>query len=153
MPDDPFLQPDDEARVLVRRLMADARHGALGVLRGGQPFVTRVALASEDGTLLTLISDLAPHTGALRSSPDASLLIGEPGRGDPLAHPRLTLQTRAAFLAKTEETVARYLAHQPKAQLYIGFTDFHLVRLTPAEAHLNSGFGKAYRLSGTDLAV
>ena len=151
MTKDPFRPTDDEARALARRLIGEARHGALGVLQDGTPVVTRVALAPDAGALLTLVSDLAPHTGALRDHPQASLLIGEPGRGDPLAHPRITLQVRAAFLDKTKDVANRYLEAQPKAQLYIGFGDFHMVRLIPEHALLNGGFGKAYRLNAADL--
>ena len=150
---DPFNPVDDEARALARRLMAGARHGALATLRDGQPFVTRVALAASGADMLTLVSDLAPHTRALRNHPQASLLIGEPGKGDPLAHPRMTLAVSAVFLDKTSEATKDYLAAQPKAQLYIGFADFHLVRLATENAHLNGGFGKAYRLERGDLAA
>jgi putative heme iron utilization protein len=148
---DRFLPPDDAARALAHRLMAEARHGALATLREGRPFVTRIALAPDGGNFLTLISDLAPHTGALRADPEASLLIGEPGRGDPLAHPRITVSVRAAFLDKTGEAVETYLAAQPKAQLYFGFGDFHLVRLAAGDALLNGGFGKAHKLERADL--
>ncbi|MEM6386504.1 MAG: pyridoxamine 5-phosphate oxidase [Pseudomonadota bacterium] len=148
---DTFRDTDEEARALARSLIADARFGALGVTLDGVPFVTRVALAPGPSHMTTLISDLAPHTGALRKVPGASLLIGEPGKGDPLAHPRITLQVTAQFLEKTEEAAESYLAAQPKAQLYIGFADFHLVRLDPTEAWLNGGFGKAYRLTPDDL--
>ncbi len=148
---DPFQKPDDTARNLALQLISSARHGALATLKNAAPFVTRMALAPSDVGLLTLVSDLAPHTAALRDKPEASLLLGEPGKGDPLAHPRITLQVRAEFLDKTEETTAAYLAIQPKAQLYIGFGDFHIVRLEPTEAILNGGFGKAYRLTGKDL--
>ena len=146
-----FRETDDEARALARTLIAEARFGALGILLDGAPFVTRVALAPEDGVLTTLVSDLAPHTAALRATPDASLLIGEPGKGDPLAHPRLTLQVRARFVEKSEEAIRAYLEKQPKAQLYIGFADFHLVSLEPVDLWLNGGFGKAYRLVPDDL--
>ena len=148
---DPFRPTDDEARAQARNLIQSARHGALAVLQGGRPMVTRVALAPGDEDLTTLVSDLAPHTQALRDAPNASLLIGEPGKGDPLAHPRITLQVTATFMEKTEQAASAYLRSQPKAQLYIGFGDFHLVRLAPTEALLNGGFGKAYRLTPGDL--
>ena len=148
---DTFRETDDDARRLARDLVAEARYGALGVLLDNVPFVSRVALASPDGTPMTLISDLAPHTDALRKQPEASLLIGEPGKGDPLAHPRITLNVRARFIDKTEAHVSGYLSHQPKANLYIGFADFHLVRLDPLEGWLNGGFGKAFHLSAQDL--
>jgi putative heme iron utilization protein len=149
---DTFRETDDEARSLARDLIANARYGALGVLLDGAPFVTRVALAPGIGHMTTLISDLSIHTPPLRTEPRASLMIGEPGKGDPLAHPRMTLQVVAEFVDKTDDAVASYLAAQPKAQLYIGFGDFHLVRLTPEDAWLNGGFGKAYRLRPGDLA-
>lgn len=150
---DPFQDPDDKARDLARKLITEARHGALATLRDGAPLVTRVALAPSQMGLLTLVSELAPHTAALRASPKASLLIGEPGKGDPLAHPRITLQVRAEFLEKDDDQISAYLAVQPKAQLYIGFSDFRIVRLQPQTAMLNGGFGKAYRLSAEDLAI
>ncbi|MEO1537167.1 MAG: pyridoxamine 5-phosphate oxidase [Pseudomonadota bacterium] len=149
---DTFRDTDDEARDLGRKLLAEARHGALGVAIDGAPFVSRVALAPAQDALLTLVSDLAPHTGALRATPDASLLIGTIGKGDPLAHPRITLQVRARFLDKTDAAKAAYLAVQPKALLYIDFADFHLVRLDTKEGWLNGGFGRAYRMTPDDLS-
>lgn len=157
---DPIRPTDDEARVLARSLLDNARFAALGVLDPdtGAPMVTRIALArGPDGAPLTLISDLSAHTRALRADPRASLLVGEPGpRGDPLTHPRLTLQGRAAFVDRAGPDHAglrrTYLEQNPKAQLYIDFADFTLVRLDIAEAHLNGGFGKAYRLTAADLS-
>lgn len=157
---DPIRPTDDEARRLARDLLENARFAALGVLdpETGAPLVTRIALAqAPDGAPLTLISDLSAHTRALRADPRASLLVGEPGpKGDPLMHPRLTLQGRAAFVDRAGPDHARlretYLDQNPKAQLYIDFADFSLVRLDIAEAHLNGGFGKAYRLTAADLS-
>lgn len=152
MAKDPIRPTDSDARALAQSLISAARYGALATLLDGLPFVTRIALAPKNGRLLTLISDLSTHTQALRSTPKASLLIGEPGpKGDPLTHPRMTLQIVPEFLDKTEDLATQYLSSQPKAQLYIGFADFHLVRLTPIDAHLNGGFGKAYRLTPDDL--
>lgn len=151
MTSDPFRPANEGARAMARNLMENARHGALAVLLDDRPFVSRIALAPTGGGLLTLISDLAPHTGALRENPEASLMIGEPGKGDPLAHPRLTILVRAEFVDKAA-SANDYLASQPKAKLYIGFADFHLVQLNPIEGHLNGGFGKAYRLDAGDLS-
>ena len=148
---DPIRETDDAARTLARDLIDAARHGALATLRDGRPFVTRVALAPDGADLLTLVSDLSPHTQAMRAAPDVSLLIGEPGKGDPLAHPRITLFGHAVFTDKTRLRDV-YLAHQPKAQLYYDFADFHLVRIAVAGAELNGGFGKAYRLTRADIA-
>lgn len=153
---DPVRPADDEARALARRLLAEAEHGALGVLdpETGGPHVSRIAVALVDGAPLTLISELSHHTRALRTDPRCSLLLGEPGpRGDALTHPRLTLLARAEFAASEERLRLReaWLARHAKAKLYVDFADFVFVRLVPEGAHLNGGFGRAYRLTPSDL--
>ena len=152
MSQDLFQPADASAKDLAQQLMASAQHGALAVLKDGAPFVSRIALAPQNGAFLTLISDLAPHTAALRDHPTASLMVGDPGRGDPLAHPRLTLSVSASFVDKSE-TAETYLQHQPKAKLYIGFADFHMVHLSITDGLLNGGFGKAFRLTPEDLTI
>lgn len=150
----PIRPTDDEARLLARRLLADARHGALGVLdpASGHPLVSRVAVGLDGAAAepLILVSSLALHAGALRADPRCSLLIGEPGRGDPLAHPRLTLVARAEGASK-EALRAGWLAAHPKSALYYDFADVALLRLRVEGAHLNGGFGRAYRLAPEDL--
>lgn len=156
MEKDPIRPTDDEARALAHRLLDNARFAALAVLDpdSGTPVVTRIALVpGPDGTPLTLISTLSSHTAALAANPACSLLIGEPGaKGDPLTHPRLTLQARAEPADKSGLR-DHYLRHYPKAQLYFDFTDFQLTRLVPRNALLNGGFGKAFRLTAADLVA
>ncbi len=153
-PSSPIRPTDDAARQMARDLIAQARFGALAVIEPdtGQPMVTRIALVpGPDGRPLTLISTLSQHTQALQANPACSLLIGEPGpKGDPLTHPRLTLQAtvEAADKAALKD---HYLRHYPKAQLYFDFTDFRLMRFAPVVGHLNGGFGKAFRLIPSDL--
>jgi len=153
METNPIRPSNDEARTLARNLINTALFGSLGVNCEGHPMVTRIAVATDEvGCPITLISDLSNHTKCLRDQPRASLLVGEPGpRGDPLTHPRLTLMVNVTFIDKSDALVDRYLVHQPKAKLYIGFTDFHFVRMTPIEAHLNGGFGRAFKLTAADL--
>lgn len=158
---DPFQPADDTARQIARDLIAGATHAALAVIRPGTalPSVSRIALATDsDGTLLSLVSSLAPHTTALETSPDCALLIGEPGgKGDPLTHPRLTLHVSARLIARgSAEHGAlrdRYLAQRPKSKLYIDFPDFRLVRFTVSDGLLNGGFGKAFLLSAADISA
>ncbi len=150
---DPIRPTDDEARALARRLLAEARHGALGVVEpeGRAPLVTRVAVGRDGACALVLASTLALHTRALLADPLCSLLVGEPGpRGDPLTHPRLTLQARAE---RADKAALRggWLALHPKTTLYYDFADFLLFRLVPFAAHLNGGFGRAFRLAPQDL--
>lgn len=153
---DPIRPADADARALARRLIDGARFAALAVLDPdtGTPMVTRIALVpGPDGAPLTLISTLSGHTAALGACPDCSLLIGEPGpRGDPLTHPRLTVQARARNADKAALR-DHYLARYPKARLYYDFGDFGLIRLDPKSGLLNGGFGKAFRLTGADLVA
>ena len=157
---DPIRPTDDAARQLARDLLDSARFAALAVvLADGAPMVTRVAFGrAPEGTPLTLISDLAPHTGALRANPACSLLVGEPGpKGDPLTHPRLTLQAHARFTGKGDAghdaLAAHYLRDHPKARLYIGFADFAFALFSVQAGHLNGGFGKAFRLTAADMGL
>lgn len=151
---DPIRPTDDAARALARSLIAQARFAALGVTEptSGTPMVTRIAIVpGADGLPLSLISTLSAHTGALEAAPRCSLLIGEPGpKGDPLTHPRLTLQA-VAEPADKAALKAHYLGLYPKAQLYYDFGDFRLMRFAPMHAYLNGGFGKAFHLTAEDL--
>jgi heme iron utilization protein len=153
-------ETDDDARRQARVLLRGARFAAIGVIdpETGFPFVSRVLLGMDsDGTPVILVSSLSAHTTALNADPRASLLTGEPGKGDPLAHPRLTLQCTAKAVTRDSETHdrlrSRFLARHPKAQLYIDFPDFRFFRLDPERASLNGGFGRAYHLSSTDFLI
>lgn len=155
---DPIRPADDGARRLAQSLMAEARFAALGVLaEDGSPLVTRVAFGLDpQGAPVSLVSDLALHTQAMRQRPACSLLVGEPGaKGDPLTHPRLSLVCQASFLPHGApghaELAAHYLRSHPKAKLYIQFADFSFVRFRITAAHLNGGFGKAFHLGPADL--
>ncbi|MFC5585384.1 HugZ family protein [Nitratireductor kimnyeongensis] len=155
---DIILETDADAIRLAKTLVRVARFGALATIdpEDGAPFATRVATATDlDGASLILVSGLSAHTKGLESDPRCSLLLGEPGKGDPLAHPRLSVKAAALRLEHDSEDHARakrrYLARHPKAKLYIDFPDFSLYRLEPKTALLNGGFARAYRLSRKEL--
>lgn len=158
-PKDPIRPTDNEARALARRLMREARFGALGVIdpETGFPAVTRVALGTgPEGGLYTLLSGLSAHSRALRSNPRAALLVGEPGpKGDPLTHPRLSLQAEARPIAPQDPHLPalrkHWLSEHPKAKLYIDLPDFFFVAFSLHAGLLNGGFGRAFRLSAPDL--
>ncbi|MBM7069349.1 HugZ family protein [Actibacterium sp. 188UL27-1] len=157
----PIRPTDDDARHLAQGLIRQTKYAALAVLmpETGAPMVSRIAFATTpDREPLTLISDLSAHTKALVHDPQCSILVGEPGeRGDPLTHPRLTLQARATFIRKGarghDALRAHYLSATPKATLYVDFADFAFVRFAVSEAYLNGGFGKAFHLTPTDLGL
>lgn len=151
---------DEDARRQARILLRGARFAAIGVIdpETGFPIVSRVLLGMDsDGAAVILVSALSAHTTALLADPRASLLTGEPGKGDPLAHPRLTLQCTAESVERDSATHARlrsrFLARHPKSQLYIDFPDFRFFRLRPERASLNGGFGRAYHLSSQDFFI
>lgn len=156
----PIRETDAEAVELARRLLREARHGALAFIdpQTGAPDVSRVAVSTdESGAPVLFISDLSRHTLALKANPRCALMVGEPGKGDPLAHPRVSLACLARRLSRDDAgfpaLAARFLAHQPKAKLYIGLTDFSFFRLEILSASLNGGFGRAYNVSAADFGL
>ncbi len=159
LPKDPVQPADSAARGLAHSLIAAARFGALGVIdpETGFPAVTRIALGSgPEGGLFTLVSHLSAHSRALAADPRVSLLLGEPAaKGDPLAHPRLSLQARAHPLDpdSPQDTPLRahWLAGHPKSKLYIALPGFFFVRFELLAGALNGGFARAFRLDAADL--
>lgn len=155
---DPIRATTPEAVRLGKTLVREARFGALAVLdpATGAPGVSRVAVAPDsEGAPVILVSQLSAHTKALVQDPRCSFLLGEPGKGDPLAHPRISLTCRAVFLDRaapdTRLAAARFLRRNPKAKLYADFADFSFVRLVPQSASLNGGFGQAFLLKPEDI--
>ena len=151
---------DDEARRNAKELVRVARFGALAAIEQGtgHPLASRVAVATDlDGTPVILTSQLSGHTKAIEETPACSLLCGEPGKGDPLAHPRITLFCQAVPVdrgsAQHARVRRRYLSRHPKAELYVDFPDFGFFRLEIDRASLNGGFGKAFELGSSDLTA
>lgn len=153
-------ETDGEAIRLAHTLLRTTRHGAIAVIEPGTgiPLASRVGVATDiDGAPLILISLLSAHTNALLADPRCSLLVGDPGKGDPLAHPRMTVICSARKLERGSSEHARserrYLNRNPKAALYAGLGDFSIFRLEPERASLNGGFGRAYLLEKHDLLL
>ena len=149
---------DDQSRRMAKDLIRTARYGALAAIEAGtgHPLASRVALATDlDGTPVILTSTLSGHTSAILETPACSLLVGEPGKGDPLAHPRISLFCKARRIERGSEAHLRlrrrYLSRHPKAELYADFGDFSFFRLDLERASLNGGFGKAFDLEKDDL--
>jgi len=159
MAKDVIRPTDDEGRALGVRLLRTARSGALASLGpAGGPLSSLVSVATDPaGTPLILVSSLSAHTGQIIADPRSSLLLSAPGRGDPLAHPRISLLTRARRLDRESVEGARarqrFLARHPKAELYVDFTDFAFFALDVERASLNGGFARAYELASDDLIL
>ena len=149
---------DHEALTLTGSLIANAMHAALAAHDPSStfPHISRIQLSTDvDGTIITLISTLSAHTKCIVANPRAALLIGEPGKGDPLAHPRISVPIVATAVEHGSADYLRirnsHLQHYPKAELYVDFGDFSFFKLTPQSAALNGGFGKAYELSKEEV--
>lgn len=150
---------DDTARRLGKTLVRVARYAALATIDplDWAPSASLVSLATAmDGAPIFLISRLSSHFANLEADPRCSLLVGEPGIGDPLAYPRMTMIGSAECVLADEERAhvkARFLRRNPKAALYADFQDFAFWRFATTRASLNGGFGKAYALTSSDLAT
>jgi putative heme iron utilization protein len=149
---------DFDPRAVAKTLLRSIRAGTLGTLdrNTGHPFCSLVTVATDvDGSPLVLTSRLSSHTANLEADGRASVLLAETGKGDPLAHPRLTMLGTFAAIARDSDDDARvrrrFLARHPKAELYAGFGDFSFWRMQVASAHLNGGFARAADLTAADV--
>ncbi len=141
-----------EAKLLLRTI----RSGSLATVSpDGAPFASLVSVATlPDGSPLLLLSTLAAHTQHLKADPRCALLLSRGGKGDPLAHPRLTVTGTARRVTGEQPLLlarSRFLRRQPKAALYVDFPDFGLFALDIEAAHLNGGFARAARFSGAEV--
>jgi heme iron utilization protein len=146
---EPPMPVFDHAGV-IRDLIKGATHATLGTLdASGAPFTSLVALArDQDLSPLIITSHLSSHTGHLEANSRVSLLISSIGKGDPLAHPRLTLTGMAVAARPGEDEYDRirplYISQNPKAELYVQLPGFWFWRIAPEKVFLNGGFGKAW---------
>jgi putative heme iron utilization protein len=152
-------QPADfDPRAVAKSLLRATRAATLATLdrNTGHPFASLVNVATDsDGSPLILVSRLATHTANLETDARASLLLAEMGKGDALAHPRLTVLGRFHPLQRQADETARirrrFLARHPKSELYVDFPDFAFSRMDVASAHLNGGFARAADLTAADV--
>lgn len=152
-------QPADFTPIaLAKSLLRSIRAGALGTLdrNTGHPVTTLTNVATDvDGAPIILVSALSSHTANLKADPRASILLAETGKGDPLAHARLTVLGEMHRVAPDDALYprvrARFLNRHPKSALYVDFPDFSFQRLTVVSAHLNGGFARAADLKGADI--
>src|SRR5260221_8789773 len=152
--------PEDFNPIAVaKELLRTTRAGALATIdrNTGHPFSSLVNVATDaDGSPVILVSRLSTHTANIEADPRASVLLASTGKGDPLAHPRLTVLGTFANIERNTPDGARvqrrFLSRHPKSNLYAGFGDFTFWRLHVASAHLNGGFSPPAQLKASDLA-
>src|ERR1700758_4731406 len=94
LPETATPPPDFDPKALGKSLLRGIRAGTLATLdrNTGHPFASLVNVATDaDGSPLILVSRLSTHTANIEADPRASILLASAGKGDPLAHPRLTV--------------------------------------------------------------
>lgn len=151
--------PEDFNPIAVaKELLRTTRAGALATIdrNTGHPFASLVNVATDaDGSLLILVSRLSTHTANIEVDPRASVLLASSGKGDPLAHPRLTVLGTFANIERNAPDASRvqrrFLSRHPKSRLYAGFGDFTFWRLHMVSAHLNGGFARAADVKADDI--
>ncbi len=149
------MQPtsDFNPKIAAKKLLREGRSGALATLLpgSGDPYCSLVNVATAaDGAPLLLISKLAIHTRNLLADPRCSLMIDERKPGDPLEGGRVMLMGTAAATGDPQAR-RRYLARQPEAEMFAGFADFSIYRITLKGAHLVAGFGRIVDLKPEDV--
>ncbi len=144
-------------------LLAEVPVASLGVWEATGPAVSLVPFVRGRGPtrLWTLVSELSPHTAALRADPRCGVLVSEaPRPDDPRSNHalvRLSLRCTARFLSRDEGRAvgaeALYRARFPIAETLLGLGDFHWVELRPEPegGRFILGFGRAYTVTGPDL--
>src|ERR1051325_5487456 len=125
LPENATPPPDFDPKALGKSLLRSIRAGTLATIdrNTGHPFASLVNVAADaDGSPLILISRLSTHTANLETDGRASVLMASTGKGDPLAHPRLTVIGAFRPVARDDPYEARvrrrFLARHPKAELY-----------------------------------
>lgn len=158
LPDSAQSREDFNPISVAKELLRVTRAGALATIdrNTGHPFSSLVNIATDaDGSPLILISRLATHTANIEADPRASILLAATGKGDPLAHPRLTILGSFANIPRdvphAMRVQRRFLSRHPKSRLYAGFSDFSFWRLNVVSAHLNGGFARAADLKAGDI--
>ena len=147
--------PDFDPAAAARKLMREARSGALATLMAssGDPYCSLVNVASAaDGSPLLLISRLAVHTKNILADPRVSLMLDERKEGDPLEGARVMLMGTAA-VTDDPSVRQRYLARQPEAEMFAGFGDFAFYRIELKGSHFVGGFGRIVDLKREDLVL
>lgn len=145
--------PAFDAIGVARKLLRSGTVAALATLdpASGFPLATLVTYVPDvDGAPLFFLSGLSLHTRNMKSNHRISVLITQSGKGDPLAHPRLSL-VGACTSGTKAESKDRFVTFLPKTMLYAELPDFSVWRMEIEMAHLNGGFARAQMVSGREL--
>ena len=143
----------EQARTLAARVTTGTL-STVALEPAGYPYGSFVTFGLDGGNPVFLISELAEHTKNLRADGRASLLVAEPGTGDPLARARVTLIGPARVVSDGERERARaaYLATHPSGAYYADFADFHVWALAVESVRFIGGYGRMSWVARADWA-
>ncbi len=117
----------------------------------GVPEISYSPYVSVDGVLYVFLSDLAMHTGNLKSNPRASLLFIEDESTSETLHARRRVTYRAdALLVSRDDPVWESVLSQMEGKfgeiipLIKSLADFHLFAMHASDAVLVRGFADAH---------
>ena len=110
---------------------------------------------SPEGRFYVFLSDLARHTGLLRTSGCASVLLieAEAQAQEIFARKRISFQCQAEQVERESMEWGQILAEFEQqfgeiVTLLKGLGDFHLFRLSPESGLFIKGFGQAFAIGG-----
>lgn len=137
-------------------LVAQAKTATLSTMSvepKGFPYGSFVTFGLDGASPVFLISELAEHTKNLRGEPRCSLLVAEPGEGDPLARGRVTLVGHCRETQEGDERAAAreaFLGANPRASYYVDFADFSLWKLDVEQIRYIGGYGRMSWVEASD---
>jgi len=144
------------AQAELERFLASRRSLVLGTQGVGDQVELSVApFVPYEHKFAVFLSDLAPHTGNLRRTGGAEVLLleDEAEARQPFARIRLSLTCRVGMLDR-EGAQGRAVLEAMEAAfggivpLLRGLPDFHLFLLAPTGGRFVAGFGRAFRVEG-----
>jgi putative heme iron utilization protein len=148
-----------EAQAELAAFLASRRSLVLGTLgEDGRVELSVAPFVPHGDGFAVFLSDLAPHTGNLRRTELAEVLLleDEAAARQPFARTRVSLTCRAGMLNR-EGVQGRAVLQAMEASfggivpLLRSLPDFHLFVLTPGGGRFVAGFGRAFRLEGLQV--
>lgn len=148
---------------VLRHLVNHHPVASLSTLVNGDPATSLVPFVAlrDPLRIFIFISDLSPHTQALRQDPRCGLLIHEPPQAeDPRSNhalARVSFQGHAQIIFREDATELGvdqlYKDKYPIAEMLLGLGDFHFCQIDITTGSFIQGFGKAFQLSGSNFEV
>lgn len=144
-----------KALILAKKLIFENKFAILGTilhneLHEGWPYSSLVQVASENGELFLLVSELSDHTKNIQKDQNISLLFDGTSEHNRMNSERITI---VGFVTKVDKEPQHdlFTTSHPKSKLFYDFEDFSVYKVTIQRGRYVGGFGKAFWLHGENL--